>query len=42
MLMGQCKRAVIKIGSRILTTDERRLDTDRIQDLADEMVSVMK
>lgn len=42
MLMGQCKRAVIKIGSRILTTDERRLDTDRIQDLADEMISVMK
>ncbi|MEK6777159.1 MAG: glutamate 5-kinase [bacterium] len=41
-IVEKCKRAVIKIGSRILTTGESSLDTDRIQGLADDMVSVMK
>lgn len=35
------KRVVIKIGSRILTSGEQGLNTERIQELVDEMVAAM-
>jgi glutamate 5-kinase len=41
-IIGQCRRIVIKIGSRILTSGEGGLNTDRIHELVDEMVAGIK
>ncbi len=41
-LLNSCRRVVIKIGSSILTDGESGLNTDRIHELVDEMVGVMR
>lgn len=41
-IIGKCKRVVIKIGSRILTSEETGLNSDRIQELVDGMVAKVK
>ncbi len=41
-IIKQCKRVVIKIGSRILTSGKSGLNTDCIHDLADEIITSTK
>jgi glutamate 5-kinase len=41
-IIKQCRRVVIKIGSRILTSGKSGLNSDRIHELVDEMIASTK